>query len=223
MRTMRVVVADEQRSIEALRGAFAGAVGMNVVAWTANGHEVLPLVAREQPDIVLLDVRMPGLGGLAALDALREQHPDVTVLVVADADEPQLAREATQRGAHAYLRKPVDLDSVAQSINEAVEGGERSPAQLSRKERDVLTLVAEGLSNRQIADQLWISEPTVKLRLTKIYRKLGVSNRTQAALTILRSENEGGAKTWMLAPLVVFEACFWEMTHDGILASIALF
>ena len=196
MRTLRVVVADEQRSmLEALRGALAQLADIRIVAWTSEGHEVLPLVAREQPDAVLLDFRMAGLGGLASLDVLGKQHPEVTVLVVSDVDDPALIRAAMRRGASAYLPKPVDLDGLADSLREAVAGTfdahtaltrERAPARLSPKERDVLRLVAHGLSNREIARQLWISEATVKFHLTNVFRKLGVSNRTAAAGAALR-------------------------------------
>jgi DNA-binding NarL/FixJ family response regulator len=156
---------------------------------------VLPLVKRTQPDVVMLDLRMPEVDGLVCLDQIKKHHPATTVIVLSVSADRNLIDNVLKRGASAYIVKsvnPVDLPAV---IRQAVEGTvytaiglpddlssrAAKAAGLSERELAILTALAHGLSNAAIAKQLWVAPQTVKFHLTNIYRKLGVTNRTEAA------------------------------------------
>jgi DNA-binding NarL/FixJ family response regulator len=200
MDVLRVIVADDHRlMLEALRMALEDAPGIELVGETNEGRKVLPLVARTKPDVALLDYRMPDMDGLACLDRLRQQYPSVVVVILSAEDDPALVQEALRRGARAYILKQIDPRELPSAIRQAVEstvyhviGAEEQAEEesdalgISPKERDVLTLVARGLSNKEIARELWVSEQTVKFHLTNLYRKLNVANRTEAARAAFR-------------------------------------
>lgn len=193
--TTKLLIADDHPLIlEGIRRALEGVSDVEIVGETTKGSQVLPLIARLRPDLVLLDVRMPEMDGLACLDLIRKRHPDVRVVVLsASADRHQI-EAALRRGACAYLVKglnPLDLPSA---LRQAIEGtafhvvgipaeGEASGelGELTRRELEMLKALGRGLSNQAIAKELWISEQTVKFHLRNIYRKLGVSTRIEAA------------------------------------------
>ena len=192
---MRVLLADDHRLIiEGVRRALEETPDFEVVGECSSGSQVLPMVGRTNPDIVLLDLRMPGADGLACLTRIRSQHPEVKVVVLSASTDEKVIANVLKRGASAYVVKsvnPVDLPSV---LRQAVEGtvftaigvpeaGESSAraAGLTERETEILSALARGLSNEAIAKELWVAEQTVKFHLTKIYRKLGVANRTEAA------------------------------------------
>jgi DNA-binding NarL/FixJ family response regulator len=141
----------------------------------------------------LLDLRMPGMGGLAVLERLRERYPQVAVVIFSGVDDPAVISEALRRGAAAYLLKHVEPHDLAATIRGAVDGTfftaadvsasatkESPEIPLSRREIAVLKALESGGSNRQVAERLFIAEQTVKFHLTNIYRKLGVSSRIEA-------------------------------------------
>jgi DNA-binding NarL/FixJ family response regulator len=160
-----------------------------------SGSEVLPRVAETRPDIVLLDIRMPGLDGLQVLDRLQKLYPETKVVMLSGVDEPGLAEEALRRGAKAFLGKGIDPADVAPVLHQVSEGtlvtesfgapGIAGAAAdefgLTGRESEILEQVASGQSNKQIAGKFWLSEQTIKYHLTNVYRKLGVSSRTEAA------------------------------------------
>jgi two-component system, NarL family, response regulator LiaR len=170
---------------------------IEIVAETHSGAHVARLVAETQPDMVLMDVRMPGLDGLAALDILRRHHPEVKVVLLSAYAEPEKIQEGLERGAAAYIVKsvnPVDLPSALRQAfegtvysavgNGAASATSQSPpdgSYLTERELTILRAVAQGLSNKAISKEMWVTEQTVKFHLTNIYRKLGVANRTAAA------------------------------------------
>jgi DNA-binding NarL/FixJ family response regulator len=197
MRRLKILIADDHElMVEAIRIALAQAEDeFEVVATTTRGPQVLPLVARTQPDVVLLDLRMPGMDGLACLELLQKRHPGVKSVVLSGLDAPDVVRSAFSRGATAYIRKHIDPRDLPSAIRQAAKGtvvhqtfgeaDEPEPAAakaagLSDREVSILRALGEGLSNKQIAKQLWLAEQTVKFHLTNIYRKLGVSTRTEA-------------------------------------------
>jgi len=204
MRRLRVLVADDHElMLEAVRLALTQADDeFEIVAMTSRGTQVLPLVAQNQPDLVLLDLRMPGMDGLTCLELLRQRHPKVKAIVLSGVDEPHVIRSAFERGALAFVRKHIDPRDLPSAIRQSLDGtvthptfGESNESDsstardlgLSDRELSILAAVGEGLSNKQIAKQLWLAEQTVKFHLTNVYRKLGVSTRTEAINAAYRS------------------------------------
>lgn len=192
---MKVLIADDHRLIvEGVKRALEEAPDFEVVGECNSGSQVLPMVGRTNPDIVLLDLRMPGADGLACLTRIRSQHPEVKVVILSSSTDEKVIANVLKRGASAYVVKsvnPVDLPSV---LRQAVEGtvfsaiglpdAEDSPAHaagLTERETAILSALARGLSNDAIAKELWVAEQTIKFHLTKIYRKLGVRSRTELA------------------------------------------
>jgi DNA-binding NarL/FixJ family response regulator len=180
----------------AIRRALADAADFEIVHEVSVGSHVVPAVRESMPDVVLLDLRMPELDGLACLERLRKHDPTVAVVVLSSYSDPEQIEAARAGGARGYVVKtvePVDLPTVLRTAlagpsftvwgAEAMEAGDHGAGEavLSERETTVLDAVARGLSNREIGRQLWISEQTVKFHLRNVYRKLGISNRTEAA------------------------------------------
>jgi len=195
MATIKVVVADDHRlMIEAVRCVLEAAGGFEVVGEATSGSQVLPIVSRTDPDVVILDLRMPGADGLKCLDCLSSRHASVKVVVLSGIEDSDTIQAALNRGASAFVGKhvdPRDLPSVVrQVLDESVYHAlvhalpaAASPADeagLTPSEQKVLEALTRGLSNKEIARELWLTEQTVKFHLTRIYRRLGVANRTEA-------------------------------------------
>jgi DNA-binding NarL/FixJ family response regulator len=195
MATIKVVVADDHRLIvEAVRCVLEAAGDFEVVGEATSGSQVLPVVSRMNPDVVILDLRMPGMDGLKCLDLIRARHDAVRVVVLSGVEDHDSIQAALRRGASAFVGKhvdPRDLPSVVrQVVDESVYhalvhalpdgGGPAHEAGLTTSEQRVLEALARGLSNKEIARELWLTEQTVKFHLTRIYRRLGVANRTEA-------------------------------------------
>ncbi len=166
-----------------------------IVGEARSGPEVLPLVAREAPDVVLLDLRMPGVDGLSCLQRIRELYPDVAVVMCSMSSDPDQIQSAFKRGACGYVLKTIDPVDLGSAICQAVDGTAfhalglpamdaetvARTAGLTEREFEVVKAVSRGLSNKAIATELWVTVQTVKFHLTSIYRKLGIRNRTEAA------------------------------------------
>src|ERR687891_2268434 len=193
---IKILLADDHRLILAgIRRALEEVVDLEVVGEAETGSQVLPLIHQTSPDLVLLDLRLPDMNGLACLDAIRKRYPEVKVVVLSAFSDPEHIQAAFQRGATAYIVKsvnPVDLPSaIRQALDQTVYQGVRVIGDVSEKagegiglterEMSMLKALARGLSNQAISREFWITEQTVKFHLTNIYRKLGVSNRTEAA------------------------------------------
>jgi DNA-binding NarL/FixJ family response regulator len=181
--------------VEGTKQALERAGGFDVVGEAVSGGQVLPLVRRLKPDLVLLDLRMPQMDGLTCLTKIRKEFPDMKVAMLSVSQDPELIQTALKRGANAYIVKSIDPDDLAGALRQALEGnvfttagitedpGERAAkdAGLTDRELGIIRAVARGLSNEAISKELWVAEQTVKFHLTNIYRKLGVTNRTEAA------------------------------------------
>ncbi len=197
---IRVVLADDHGVIRDGLGRLISALdGIELVGMAADGAEAVEVCRRERPDVVLMDLDMPVLDGIGATRTILADRPETAVIVLtAFSDRPRITG-AMEAGACGYLLKDVDGERVADAIRAAARG--ESPldpraartildarsapdplAGLSERERDVLALLVEGLPNKLIARRLEISEKTVKSHLTRIFRELGVTDRTQAAL-----------------------------------------
>jgi len=192
---LKVLIADDnQLLLEGLRHALAGVEDIDIVGAATGGAHALDLVERRRPEIVAIDVHMRTADGQSCLDAMRERHPNVKVVVLSGSSDPELIRSALDRGASAFIVKtvnPLDIPSAlrqayeetvyhALGVREAPEDTLRA-AGLTQREITMLKALARGLSNKAICQELWLAEPTVKFHLGNLYRKLGVPNRLAAA------------------------------------------
>ena len=192
---MRVLIADDNRLLlEGVRRALEPVEDMEIVGTTHTGSQVLPLVERRRPDLVALELGMRDADGSRCLELLREQHPDIKVVVLSASSAHDDIRSALTSGARAYIVKSVDPLDIPAALRHAYDetvhhaiGFEPSPedelraAGLTKRELTVLKALARGLSNKAISRELWVSEETVKFHLGNLYRKLGVPNRLAAA------------------------------------------
>ena len=192
--SIRLLIADDHRLIlRAVRRALEDAPDIEVVAEARRGSQVLPLVHDVHPDLCLLDIRMPELDGLQCSERIHTESPDTRVVMLSAFDDAEHADEALARGADAYITKSVEPAELPDALRRAHAGesfrlgvaepgaGRGDESGLTQRELSVLQAVTRGLSNQAISRELWITEQTVKFHLTNIYRKLGVSSRTEAA------------------------------------------
>jgi DNA-binding NarL/FixJ family response regulator len=209
MSPIRVLLVDDQDLFrEGLHTLLSVQPEIDVVGEASNGEEALALAVRFQPDVVLMDVQMPVLDGVAATRQLRRKLPDCHVIMLTTFDDDEYVFEGLRAGAVGYLLKDTSSENLLNAIRAAARGesflqpsvaakvvsefarlsdpASASPTAdeepLTARERDILRLMVEGLSNREIADELVITEGTVKNHVTSILSKLGVQSRTQAAL-----------------------------------------
>jgi DNA-binding NarL/FixJ family response regulator len=194
LRRIKVLIVDDHRlMLEAIRESLSQDDGIEVVGQADAGENVLALVGQTAPDAVLLDVRMPGMDGLTVLERLHEQYPSVAVVMLSGIDDPALVRGALDRGAAAFVLKHVDPRDLSSALRQSVRGSIFRPldlidvaqlasrdAGLTKRELSILAELPAGGSNQEIAKRLFLAEQTVKFHLTNIYRKLGVSTRTEA-------------------------------------------
>ncbi|MDQ1420415.1 MAG: hypothetical protein QOJ52_2377 [Acidimicrobiaceae bacterium] len=196
----RVLVVDDHAVVRnGIVNLLESADGIEVVATAAGGADALEAVASSNPDVVLMDLSMPGMDGVAATRRLTDDYPGVKVLVLTTFADQRRILDALDAGAAGYLLKDAEPDAVIGAVRAVVAGGApldpkaarvlldsrhtpRQARQLSTREREVLALLATGLANKQIARRLGIAERTVKAHLTSVFQQLGVTDRTQAAL-----------------------------------------
>ncbi len=220
-RTVRVLVVDDQRLMrDGIASLLSIQPGIDVVGTAANGQEAVELALQLQPDVVLMDIRMPILDGVAATAQVRQQHPSCQVLMLTTFDDEEYIVEALRAGAQGYLLKDIPAQDLAQAVRAAHIGiyqldpavaskvvasltapnmgaATRLPqatphlpasaapmkhVDLTQREIEVLRLIAQGATNREIAEALVISEGTVKNHISNILSRLALRDRTQAAL-----------------------------------------
>ena len=209
MKPIRIVIADDQALFrEGLHTLLSTQADLSVVGEAGNGREVLELVRKHQADVVLMDLRMPVLDGVAATRELARIDPNCRVIILTTFDDDEYIFEGLRAGACGYLLKDTSAEELFSAIrvvakggsflqpavttkvlaelnrltSRAVPGESELPDSLSRRELEILRLVASGASNKEIASALFITEGTVKNHITNILDKLGVSDRTQAAV-----------------------------------------
>ncbi len=205
-RPLRVMVADDQALVrEGLMTLLEAAPDITPVAAAVNGEEAVALCARHRPDVVLMDLRMPELDGVEATRRIRAAQPETEIVVLTTyADEASIL-EALQAGARGYLTKDAGIAEISRAIHAAANhqavldpvvhsrllaaatsGAKPAPApaslpdELTPREAEVLSLIARGLSNREIADTLVVSEATVKTHVNHVFAKIGARDRAQA-------------------------------------------
>jgi DNA-binding NarL/FixJ family response regulator len=208
-RTVRVVLADDQRLVRESLGTLLDLLdGIELVAGAADGEEAIALVDRERPDIVLMDLRMPRLDGIEAIRRLRERHPDVGVIALTTYADDESVLGALRAGARGYITKdagsehiraailavaageaaldPAVQHHVLAALTDDADGDTHPPATphlpdgLTPREAEVLALIAEGLTNTEIADRLTVSRTTVKSHINHLFTKAGLRDRAHA-------------------------------------------
>lgn len=197
---IRILIADDHLVVRVgLRSMIDSQSDMRVVAEAADGREAVELFETHRPDIVLMDLRMPQMSGVEATGAIRDQFPDAHIVLLTTYDGDENIYRALQAGARAYLLKDIPRDEFLNSIRSvhsgqycippavAVRLAQRVPClELSSRELEVLKLIVDGLSNKEIASALSVTESTVKNHVNSLLNKLNVRDRTQAATTALR-------------------------------------
>lgn len=201
---IRVLIVDDQVVVsEGLRAILSTAPGITVTGTATDGAEALARIAADPPDVALMDLKMPGMNGIHATRAIRQDYPAVRVLVLTTYDADEWVYDAIRAGAAGYLLKDSPRDAIITAIERVAAGqtpidpaiGDKvfnavrgAPApdsklaeQLSERERDILELVALGHTNAEIAVQLYLAEGTVRNYVSALLDKLGVDDRTQAA------------------------------------------
>lgn len=206
---IRILIADDHLVVrEGLRTMLEIQTDMEVVGEATDGHEAVRLAGELKPDVILMDLRMPGLDGLGAIRAIRASWPALAVVILTTYDDDKHIVEGLQAGARGYLLKDAGREAIFAAIRSAARGetllqpevaarvvanlgaapaGGAAPSAapgadqtLSEREREVLAAVANGLRNKEIADELGITERTVKAHLASIFNKLGATSRAEA-------------------------------------------
>ncbi|NLG56266.1 MAG: response regulator transcription factor [Rhodococcus sp.] len=209
---LRVVIVDDQTLVRQGLRSLLSVNGIEVIGEAEDGQHGVEVITSTQPDVVLLDVRMPRYDGIWALQRLRDIECDIPVLILTTFDDDSIILDAVQAGARGYVLKDVTLEQLTHAVTTLADGGTLiSPAiterviravragnvlpedyalptpDLTEREVEVLRLVAQGYGNRQIADALFLAEGTVKNHLSSILAKLGTRDRTNAVLKAIRS------------------------------------
>ncbi|MEU6373585.1 response regulator transcription factor [Streptomyces sp. NPDC046909] len=206
---VRVLVVDDQRLIrDGIASLLSVRPGIEVVGTAVDGRDAVAKTLEAGPDVVLMDVRMPGMDGVEAVAVLRERAPRCRVVMLTTFDDEEYVVQALRAGAHGYLLKDLPADELAHAVrlahagvtqldssvahrlttflprpDTAPETAPETPAvSLSPRETDILRLLAHGHTNREIAARLYLSEGTVKNHVSRILRRLALRDRTQAAL-----------------------------------------
>jgi DNA-binding NarL/FixJ family response regulator len=198
--SIRVMLVDDHPAFrKGMAALITSEPGLEVVAQTGDGSEALELYRTKKPDVVLMDLRLPGMGGVEAILAIRKEFPEARVIVLTTFDTDEDIYRAMQSGAKSFLLKDTPEDELAATIR-AVHAGEKvlpekmakrladrqQRANLSEREMDVLQFLIKGRSNKEIASSLFVSEDTVKAHLKTLFAKLHVQDRTEAAISAIR-------------------------------------
>ena len=208
MEIIRILIAEDHAMIrEGLKQLLEMEPDLKVVAVAADGRQAVDAYVSMRPDVVLMDVNMPRMNGLDAIREIREKDGDARVLMLTIHQDREYLFKALELGAMGYVLKDAESRVLVEAIRtihtgqtyihssmarelitefKRIKSGDDNPNQLSDRERDVLKLLAKGLVNREIANQLYISEKTVKNHISSIFRKLDVQDRTQAAVYALK-------------------------------------
>ena len=196
---IRVLLADDHGLVrDGLGRLLASVPDIEVVAVAADGAEAIRLAQEHRPDVILMDLRMPGMDGSEATRRLLEEDPATQVVILTSFSERDEILSALDAGAIGYLLKDAEPDELIRGVRAAANGesplapkaarellgsrGSAPASQLTDREREVLRLVTRGLSNKLIARELGISEKTVKAHLTTVFQRIGVTDRVQAAM-----------------------------------------
>jgi DNA-binding NarL/FixJ family response regulator len=205
---IRVLVVDDHFVVrKGVCAVLADAEGILVVGEAGDGDEAVTAARRLRPQVILMDLRLPGTGGVAATRAILAEQPETGVVALTGTDSEEMVLDAVEAGALGYLAKTSSREDFLAAIHRVAEGDAWLPPHLTRRlldrwkpgpapeppaltgrEREILELLARGWSNRRISQELTIAEITVRTHVSHIFGKLGVRNRVEAALHALRSD-----------------------------------
>jgi NarL family two-component system response regulator LiaR len=195
---IKVLVVDDHPVVrDGLMLMLSVSPGMACIGQAENGEQAVRQCTELKPDIVLMDLMMPGMDGVTATRIIHQKYPGIQVVALTTFDDKELVQKALRAGAISYLLKNSSMEAITDTINDAfigktkisseaiqslieLEDGDRQETQLTNREQEILTLMAQGLKNATIAEKLYISEATARFHVSNILRKLGASNRAQA-------------------------------------------
>ena len=204
---IRILIADDHEVVRSGLKSLVSGTDIQIVAEATTGEEAVKLTTKHKPDVVLLDIRMTGSDGLNALGRIKLDRPDIPVLMLSTYDNPTYVARAVALGASGYLMKGLGRDALLSAIRRVAEGGDAWTREelrrvtgalatprvsgdvevpLTQRESEVLRQLALGLTNKEIAQALGISYETVKEHVQHVLRKIGVTDRTQAAVWAVR-------------------------------------
>jgi DNA-binding NarL/FixJ family response regulator len=207
---IKVIICDDQEIVcQGLRTILTSDDQIDVIGIAHNGYEVLQLVEKQPPDLVLMDLKMPGMNGIQATQQINQSYPGVRILVLTTYDDDEWLFDAIRAGASGYLLKDTPATELLNAIKGTASGDnfldpavagkilknisqqrfptvQSSHIQLSERENDILQLMARGLTNADIARELYLTEGTVRNYTSNIFSKLSVNDRTQAVIAALR-------------------------------------
>ena len=209
LQSIRILIVDDHPVVrQGLRSLLTGYHDLEIIGEAEDGTQVLPFLSKHSADVILLDIQMKGQGGIEVARRVRASHPEVKIIILTTYDDESLLREAMEAGVHGYLLKSVSHETLPDSIRAVMRGEKllspklvsnvvdqyqklaQSQAQkeagLTSDELQVLATIAEGASNKDLAEKFFWSEATVKRRVQEIVEKMGVANRTQAIAEALR-------------------------------------
>lgn len=210
MDKIKVIIADDHALIrEGLKKLLELEPTIEVVALAVDGKSAIEMVDRHEPDIVLLDINMPNMNGIECLKVLKKDYKETKVIMLTIHEDAEYLIETVNMGAEGYVLKDADVSQLIDAINKVVNGeiyihpslsgvlvkeykrkevtyNDLSKRRLTRRELEVLKLVAQGINNKEISETLFISEKTVKNHISSIFKKLNVNDRTQAALYAIK-------------------------------------
>jgi NarL family two-component system response regulator LiaR len=204
---IRVMLVDDHAVVRSGLGAFLMAFDdLELVAEAGSGEEAVAMCNRLRPDVVLMDLKMPGMDGAAATRQIREHWPEIQVVALTSFKEEELVERALEAGAIGYLLKNVSAEELAEAIRAArvgrptlapeaaqalIQSARKPPApghDLTERELEVLALMVEGMSNPEIAERLFVSRSTIKFHVSNVLSKLGVASRTEAVSLALKCD-----------------------------------
>lgn len=202
---IKVLVVDDHPVVrDGLKNMFMVFDDLELIGEAESGDEALAFCQQHTPDVILMDILMPGMNGIQATRAILGQHPQVKIIVLTSYPKDDLVQESLEAGAIGYMLKNAQIDDLADSIRAAISGqptlspeatqalirvktGPLTPGRnLSPRERDVLSLIAQGLNNDEIAERLVISPATARHHVSACLQKLGAKNRTEAAALAIK-------------------------------------
>jgi DNA-binding NarL/FixJ family response regulator len=200
MEALKILLVEDQYFARlALHTVIDSRGDMKIVAESASGDGAVSLFRKHKPDVTIMDIRLPGLNGIDAIKAIRQECPGARIIVLSNYDGSEDVRRALDAGAISYLTKDAEAGDLVKAIQSAHRGQSYLPPELrgllaahldadslTARELEVLESLAQGLSNQGIADRLGIAEKTVRIHMTHILDKLGAADRTQAVITAVQ-------------------------------------